>query len=83
MSCTVTTSTVAILTSAALAGSGILTGILVLLALLVGKELSCAACGAACGGHFRKLGQVLDIGILPLAIAFTWAVIVGVTEVLR
>lgn len=79
MICTVTTSTIAIVTSAALAGSVVLTGILVLLALLAGRELS----NAAGGGRFRKLGQVLDIGILPLAMAFMLVVLVGVTEILR
>lgn len=56
-----------------------MTGILVLLALLAGRELS----NAAGGGRFRKLGQVLDIGILPLAMAFMLVVLVGVTEILR
>ena len=79
MICTVTTSTIAIVTSAALAGSVVLTGILVLLALLAGRELSCAAGG----GRTQKLAKVLDIGILPLTMAFMLVVLVGVTEILR
>ncbi|HLA97160.1 MAG TPA: hypothetical protein VJL34_01810 [Anaerolineales bacterium] len=76
---TVTTSTVSTVTTAALAGSVALIGILVLLALLVQKELASAASGA----RFQALAKVLNIGILPLLIAFGLVVFTRVAEILR
>lgn len=76
---TVTTSTVSTVTTAALAGSVALIGILVLLVLLVQKELSSAAAGT----RFEALSKALNIGILPLMIAFVMVVVARVAEVLR
>jgi len=76
---TVTTSTVSTITTTALAGSVALIGILVLLALLIQKELASAAAGT----HFKTLTRVLNIGILPLLIAFGMVVFSRVVEILR
>lgn len=73
---TVTTSTV---TAVALAGSLAVIGILILLALLIQKEVVTSASGS----RFTKLGQALNIGILPLLIAFVLIVIAKVAEVLH
>ena len=75
---TVTTSTVSTVTTAALAGSVALIGILVLLVLLVQKELA----SAAAGSRFKTLGKYLNIGIIPLMIAFVLIVVFRVAEVL-
>jgi hypothetical protein len=76
---TVTTSTVSTITTAALAGSVALIGILVLLVLLVQKELSSAAFDT----RFKALSKVLNIGIIPLMIAFVMIVVSRITEILR
>jgi hypothetical protein len=76
---TVTISTVSTVTTASIAGSVALIGILILLALLVQKELSTASEG----GRLEKLGQILDVSITPLLIAFVLIVITRVGEVLR
>jgi hypothetical protein len=76
---TVTVSTVSTVTTASIAGSVALIGILILLALLVQKELA----STAEGGKLAKLGQVLNISIAPLMIAFVLLVITRVGEVLR
>lgn len=76
---TVTTSTVSTITTAALAGSLALVGILVLLVLLVQKELA----GAAEGSRLKSLSRYLNVGIIPLAIAFVLIVAFRVVEVLR
>jgi hypothetical protein len=76
---TVTTSTVSTVTTVALAGGAALIGILVLLALLIQKEI------ATSGGSNRltKLGQALNIGIIPLVIAFLAIVATRVSAILR
>jgi hypothetical protein len=76
---TVTTSTVSTITTAALAGSVALIGILVLLVLLVQKELS----SAANGERYKALSKALNIGIVPLLIAFALVVFSRIAEVLR
>jgi hypothetical protein len=76
---TVTTSTVSTITTAALAGSVALIAIFVLLILLVQKEL---ASGAA-SSRLRVLSRVLNIGIVPLLIAFGLVAAARVAEVLR
>jgi hypothetical protein len=73
---TVTTSTV---TTVAFAGSLAVIGILILLALLIQKEMVTSASGS----RFTKLGRALNIGILPLLIAFVLIVIAKVAEVLH
>jgi hypothetical protein len=56
-----------------------LIGILVLLVRLVQKELSSAAAGT----RFEALSKALNIGIVPLMIAFVMVVVARVAEVLR
>ena len=73
---TVTTSTV---TTAALAGSVALIGIFVFFALLVQKEVT----STATGSRIKKFGQVLNIGIVPLLIAFIIIVLTKVVAILR
>jgi hypothetical protein len=68
---TITSSIVAALTTSAIAGSLALVGVLVLIALLIQKELASAASDA----RWKQLGQLLDIGILPLSIAFLLLVV--------
>jgi hypothetical protein len=76
---TVTTSTVSTVTTAALAGSVALIGILVLLVLLVQKELF----GTASGTRFKTLGKALNIGIIPLIIAFAAIAFTKIAAILR
>ena len=76
---TVTTSTVTILTTSAIAGSLALVGILVLIALLVQKELTTATDGS----RFHQLSKILNIGILPFMIAFILIVVFKVIETLN
>lgn len=76
---TVTTSTVTTVTTVALAGALALIGILVLLALLIQKELTTAGDTP----RLKMFGQALNIGIVPLLIAFILIVISRVAEVLN
>jgi len=76
---TVTTSTVSTVTTAALAGSVALIGILVLLVLLVQKELS----GSTNGKRYKALSKALNIGIVPLLIAFLAVVVTRIVDILR
>lgn len=76
---TITTSTVSILTTSAIAGSLALIAILVLLALLVQKELATAADSR----RLKTLSQVLNIAIAPLFVTFVLLVISKVVEVLQ
>jgi hypothetical protein len=76
---TVTTSTVSTITTSAIAGSVALVGILVLLFLLVQKELASSANGT----RFRTLAKVLNIGIVPLLMAFVLVVVTKVMQVLK
>lgn len=62
-----------------MAGSLSLIVILVLIALLIQKELTTAAEG----GRLKRLGQMLNMAILPLLIVFILTVIIKVIEVLR
>jgi hypothetical protein len=73
---TVTTSTV---TTVALAGSFALIGILILFALLIQKELTTTVAGS----RMKKLGQVLNLGIVPLFVAFIFIVVTKVVQMLR
>jgi hypothetical protein len=66
-------------TSAAVAGSLISIGILLLLSLLVQKELV----GATAGKRAQRISQALNIAIVPLLIVFVLVVITKVAEVLR
>ncbi len=76
---TVTTSTVSTITTSAIAGSIALIGILVLLFLLIQKELASSASGT----RLKTLGRVLNIGIVPLLMAFVVVVAVRVAQILR
>jgi hypothetical protein len=76
---TVTTSTVAAVTTVALAGSLALIVILTLLALLVQKELSTGVKGR----FATALGRALNIGIVPLLVAFVLIVAAKVAQALK
>lgn len=76
---TVTTSTVSTVTTVALAGSVALIGILILLSLLVQKEVL----SVSEEGRLRKLSSALNIGIIPLLVAFVLIVITKVMQVLN
>ncbi len=76
---TVTVSTVSTVTTAALAGSVALVGILVLFSLLLQKEISTAANSK----RLRQLRVAVNIGIVPLLIAFILTVVSKVAEVLK
>ena len=76
---TVTTATVATVTTVAIAGSLALIGIFTLLALLIQKELVTSA-----RGRFAlALRRALNLGIVPLVIAFVLIVAVRVAEALK
>lgn len=76
---TVTTSTVSTVTTAAIAGSVALIGIFVFFALLLQKEVTTTATGT----RMKRLGQALNVGIIPLAIAFILIVVTTVVGILR
>ena len=76
---TVTTSTVSTVTTAAIAGSIALIGIFVFFALLFQKEITTTATGS----RMKRLGQALNVGIIPLLIAFIFIVVSKVIEILR
>lgn len=76
---TVTSSTIAALTTSAITGSFALVGVLILIALLIQKELASAASDA----RWKQLGKLLDIGILPLLIAFVLLVAFKTLEILN
>jgi hypothetical protein len=76
---TVTTATVTTVTTIAIAGSLALIGICTLLALLIQKELSTTARGR----FARALGRALNIGIVPLLMAFALIVAVKVAQALK
>jgi hypothetical protein len=76
---TVTTSTVSTVTTASLAGSVALVGILVLLVLLIQKEFT----SSAVGQRYRTLSKVVNVGLVPLSIAFILTALARVIEILR
>ncbi len=73
---TVTTSTV---TTVAMAGSFALIGVFVFFALLIQKEVTTTATGS----RMKKLGRMLNLGIIPLLIAFILIVVTKVIEIYR
>jgi hypothetical protein len=75
----VTTTTVSILTTPAIAGSLALIAILLLFALLLQKEVATASADS----RLRQLSRVLNIGIVPLLFAFIMIVVYKVAEVLN
>ena len=76
---TVTTSTVSILTTPAIAGSMALIAILILFALLLQKEVA----SASPDSRLRQLSRVLNFSIVPLLLAFVVIVVYKVAEVLN
>jgi hypothetical protein len=79
MTSTVTVSTASTILTAALANPVALIGILVLLFLLVQKELA----SSSDNSRLRMLSRALNIGIIPLLIAFVLIVAVRVVDVLH
>ncbi|MCX6024571.1 MAG: hypothetical protein NTZ05_23130 [Chloroflexi bacterium] len=81
---TVTTSTVATITTATatlngLTGALALVAVLTLLALLVQKEIF----SAKSGGWHREFARGLNVGIVPLTIAFTMILASRLAEAVR
>ena len=76
---TVTVSTVSTVTTAAIAGSVALIGVLILFGLLIQKEVTTTSSNR----HLHRLGQVLNIGIIPLLIAFLLIVVSQTINYLR
>jgi hypothetical protein len=76
---TVTTSTVSTVTTVAFAGSLMLVGIFVFFALLFQKEVTTTATG----NRMKRLGQALNVGIIPLLIVFILIVVTKVIEILH
>jgi len=76
---TVTTSTVSTVTTAAIAGSVAFIGLLVLFVLLVQKEVTTVASG----NRLKLLRRALNVGILPLIIAFIVIVVTKAAEFIR
>ena len=76
---TVTTSAVSLLSSSANAGSFALIGILVQVALLIQKELI----STSEDNRVRHLSRVMNVGILPLLLAFVVIVSFRIVEALN
>jgi hypothetical protein len=76
---TVTTSTVSTITTTAIAGSVALVGIFVFFALLFQKEVTTTATSI----RMKRLGRALNVGIIPLLIAFVLIVVTTVVGILR
>ena len=76
---TVTTATVTTVTTVAIAGSLALIGICTLLALSIQKELITSIRGRLA----RALSRALNIGIVPLLIAFAMILAVKVASALK
>ena len=76
---TVTTSTVSTITTIAMAGSIALIGIFVLLILLIQKEVISSSQRI----NLQRLSKVLNVGIIPLFVAFFLTVVVKVVQVLQ
>ncbi len=76
---TVTTSTVSTVTTAAIAGSVILVGVFLFFAFLLQKEVALTAKSS----RMKMLGQILNIGLVPLSIAFVVLVITTVINIFQ
>ena len=76
---TVSTTAVSLLSSSASAGSFALIGMLVLVALLIQKELF----SASDDSRLQQLSRVMDVGILPLLLAFVLIVSIKIVEALN
>jgi hypothetical protein len=66
-------------TAATIAVSLAITAILILVVLLLQKELA----NVATGSRYKKLGQAVNIGIIPLFVAFIVLVASKVIEFLK
>jgi hypothetical protein len=73
---TVTTTTV---TTVAVAGSFAIISVLVLLSLLIQKELTTASPNI----RLKRFGKLLNIGIVPLLIAFAMFVVAKIADVIK
>ena len=76
---TVTTSTVSTITTVALAGSIALIGIVLLLILLIQKEILTSSSKI----NLKRLSKALNVGIVPLFVAFFLTAVVKVIQVLN
>ncbi len=76
---TVTTTTVSILTTPAIAGSLALIAILILFALLLQKEVATASTDS----RLQEFSLLLNFSIVPLSLAFIVIVVYKVAEVLN
>ena len=76
---TVTTSTVSTVTTPSIVGSITLIVILVLFILLVQKEMAISSSS----GQTRRLSRTLNVGLIPLLIAFIMIAMVKAVEILR
>jgi hypothetical protein len=76
---TLTSSTVSILTTSHFTGFLAVIAIMVLLALLVGKEIAFAVVNS----RLRQLSGLLNISIVPLLFAFILIVLINIAEVLN
>jgi hypothetical protein len=76
---TATTTAVSMLSNSAIAGSFAVIGMLVLVALLVQKELI----SASEDSRSQHLSRVMNVGILPLLLAFVLIVIFKIVEALN
>ena len=76
---TVTTSAVSVLNFSAITGSFAVIGMLVLVALLVQKEILSAADDSLS----QQLSRVMNVGILPLLLAFVLIVFFKIVESLN
>ena len=76
---TVTTTAVSMLGNSANAGFFALIGMLVLVALLIQKELI----SASNDSRLRQLSRVMNVGILPLMVAFVLIVSFKIVEALN
>ena len=76
---TVTTTAVSLLSNSANAGSFAVIGMLVLVALLIQKELI----STSDDSRLRRLSRVMNVGILPLLLAFVLIVSFKIVEALN
>jgi len=67
------------MTSVALAWEANLIGALILLVLLIQKELI----DNTASNHLHKVGQALNIGILPLLLTFILVLIIRIVDFIR
>ena len=76
---TVTITAVSFLSNSAIAGSFAMIGMLVLVGLLIQKELI----SASDDSRLQQLSRVMNVGILPLLLAFVLIVSLKIVEALN